>query len=90
MVPPIPNSSMFAFPTMVTPACFSRSTTVASYGGTYDSSMADPQVVRTPSVLMLSLTATVRPASGPSSAPSIVSRVMNALCAIGVRTPAGP
>ncbi len=63
---------MLALPTMVAPASFSRLTTVASYGGTYSESISEPQVVRTPSVEMLSLTATVWPASGPSSSPSIV------------------
>src|SRR5690349_7927269 len=31
---PIANSSMFVFPTITAPACFSLRTTVASYGGT--------------------------------------------------------
>ena len=30
---PIPNSSQFALPTIEAPACFSKATTVASYGG---------------------------------------------------------
>jgi hypothetical protein len=34
VVVPIPNSSMLALPTTVAPASSSRSTTVASYGGT--------------------------------------------------------
>src|SRR6516165_4818868 len=54
---PIANSSQFVLPTMTAPADSSRETTVASYGGTYCSSMRDEAVVRTPRVQMLSFTA---------------------------------
>src|SRR6516165_7791235 len=54
---PIANSSQFVLPTMTAPASSSRETTVASYGGTYCSSMRDEAVVRTPRVQMLSFTA---------------------------------
>src|SRR6185503_8768291 len=47
---PIANSSQFVLPITTAPACASRVTTVASYGGTNDSSMRDEAVVRTPCV----------------------------------------
>ena len=61
---PIANSSMFVLPSMTTPACASRSTTVASYGATKFDSIREPQVVRTPSVQKMSLWTSGRPVSG--------------------------
>src|SRR6187455_1326360 len=45
---PMANSSQFVLPTMIAPACSSRSTTVASYGGWNCSRILDDAVVRTP------------------------------------------
>ena len=61
---PIANSSQLVLPTMTAPAACSRSTTVASYGGTNVSRIRDDAVVRMPRVQMLSLSATGTPASG--------------------------
>src|SRR5205807_10299410 len=61
---PIANSSQLVLATRIAPAASSRDTTVASYGGTYCSSMRDEAVVRTPRVQRLSFTATGTPASG--------------------------
>src|SRR6478672_1448668 len=44
---PIANSSQFVFPTITPPAASSRSTAVASNGGTNDSRIRDEAVVRT-------------------------------------------
>src|SRR5262249_24170647 len=63
---PIANSSQFVLPTTTAPAASSRATTVASYGGTYDSRMRDAAVVFTPRASRLSLSATGTPASGAS------------------------
>src|ERR1051326_2147383 len=63
---PIANSSQFVFPMTTAPASSSRATAVASYGGTYCSSIFDDAVVRTPRVQRLSLSATGTPASGAS------------------------
>src|SRR5678815_1557080 len=52
---PIANSSMFVLPTSTVPAFFSPSTTKASYGATKFSSIRDPQVVRSPAVMITSL-----------------------------------
>src|SRR5205823_12244240 len=63
---PIANSSQLVLPTTMAPARSRRATAVASYGGTYDSSIRDPAVVRTPRVQRLSFSATGTPASGAS------------------------
>ena len=63
---PIANSSQFVLPMTTAPAASRRVTTVASYGGTKDSSMRDEAVVRTPRVQRLSLSATGTPTSGAS------------------------
>src|SRR5437762_6459292 len=63
---PIANSSQLVFTTTIAPAASRRDTTVASYGGTNDSSMCDEAVVRTPRVQRLSLRAIGTPASGAS------------------------
>src|SRR5439155_10866712 len=63
---PMANSSQFVLPTTTAPARSRRATTVASYGGTNDSSIFDPAVVLTPRVHRLSLSATGTPASGAS------------------------
>src|SRR5688572_17310752 len=64
---PIANSSMFALPSMTTPDCDNRSTSVASYGATKLDNMREPQVVNTPSVQKISLCRIGRPASAPAS-----------------------
>src|SRR5688572_32589300 len=43
---PIANSSQFVLPTIIAPACSSRCTTVASYGGRNCSRILDEAVVR--------------------------------------------
>src|SRR5437867_1849375 len=67
---PIANSSRLVLPRTTAPAARSRSTTVASYGGTNASSIFDPHVVRTPRVHRTSLSARGAPSSGPSGAPA--------------------
>ena len=59
------RSSHTALPAMVAPAASRRLTMVASVVGTYPSTVAEPFVIGTPATAVLSLTATVRPASGP-------------------------
>src|SRR6185295_9710995 len=61
---PIANSSRFVFPSSTYPCARSLAITVASYGGTKFPSIRDAQVVRTPSVHILSLTATGIPIMG--------------------------
>ena len=51
---------------MLAPAASSRVITVASYRGTYPSMVREPFIIGSPATAMLSLTATRRPASGPS------------------------
>ena len=65
------RSSQTAFPAMVAPASSSLVTTVASRRGTNPSTARDPFIIGTPATAMLSLTATRRPASGPSGRPVI-------------------
>ena len=65
------RSSQTAMPAMVAPAASSRVTIVASRVGTKPSTVAEPFIIGTPATAVLSLTATVRPARGPSSAPVI-------------------
>src|SRR5215469_10464689 len=48
---PMANSSMLVLPRMIAPACLSRSTMVASYGGCQPSRMRLPQVVGRPLVV---------------------------------------
>src|SRR3954452_7743708 len=57
------------FPLTVPPASNSRLTTVASRLGTKPASVCEPFNIGTPATAVLSLIATVRPASGPSAAP---------------------
>ena len=61
---PMPNSSMFVFPTTIPPAALILATTSASYVGTYPWSVLDAALVVIPAVHRLSLIATGRPASG--------------------------
>ena len=61
------NSSRFVLPIGMAPAANSRSTTVAVYGGRQPSRIFDEQVVGTPSVHRLSLSATGTPARGSFS-----------------------
>src|SRR5213075_2603317 len=67
---PIANSSRFVLPTMTAPAAASRSMAVALYGGSQPSRMREEQVVGTPRVQRLSLSAIGTPASGPGSPPA--------------------
>src|ERR1700733_9152675 len=61
------RSSQTALPAMVDPAASSLLTTVASRAGVKPSSVNEPFIMGTPATAVLSLTATKRPASGPSS-----------------------
>src|SRR3954449_2090036 len=63
------RSSQTALPVIVAPAASSRLTTVASRLGTKPSRVSEPFIIGTPATAVLSLIATVRPASGPWSAP---------------------
>src|SRR5947209_10336924 len=63
---PIANSSQLVLPTTIAPARSRRVTTVASYGGTNDSRIFDPAVVRTPRVQRLYFSAIGTPANGAS------------------------
>jgi hypothetical protein len=72
------RSSQTDLPVTVAPAASSRVTTVASRLGTKPSRVCDPFIIGTPATAVLSLTATVRPASGPSSAPRISVRTYQA------------
>src|SRR6201991_826788 len=63
------RSSQTAFPVIVAPAASIRLTIVASRAGTYPSNVAEPFIIGTPATAVLSLTATVRPASGPPALP---------------------
>jgi hypothetical protein len=71
---------MLFFPSMVAPASSNRVTMVASTAGTYPCITSEPFVSSIPATLTLSLSPTLRPASGPLSAPSIVHLVIQALC----------
>src|SRR5947207_11849836 len=71
---PMANSSRFVLPMTIAPAARRRVTTVASYGGRHPSRMRDAQVVGTPRVHMLSLSATGTPARGPGSPPVATPR----------------
>src|SRR3954454_14934274 len=72
------RSSQTALPVIVAPAASSRLTTVASRLGTKPSRVCEPFIIGTPATAVLSLIATVRPASGPSSAPWISVRTYQA------------
>src|ERR1700722_19541429 len=61
------RSSQTALPAMVAPAASSLLTTVASRAGVKPSSVDEPFIMGTTATVVLSLTATERPASGPSS-----------------------
>src|SRR5215471_8306478 len=60
------RSSHTALPAIVAPAASSLVTTVASRLGTNPSRVREPFIIGTPATSILSLTATRRPASGPS------------------------
>jgi len=68
------RSSHTALPAIVAPASSRRRTMVASVEGTNPSTVAEPLVIGTPATAVLSLIATVRPASGPSP-PSVIEVV---------------
>src|SRR3954451_15069626 len=72
------RSSQTALPVIVAPAPSSRLTTVASREGTKPSRVCEPFIIGTPATAVLSLIATVRPASGPSSAPRTSVRTYQA------------
>src|ERR671927_1485164 len=65
------RSSQTDLPAIVAPAPSRRVTTVASSRGTNPSTVCEPFIIGTPATSTLSLTATVRPANGPSAAPRI-------------------
>ena len=67
---PIANSSQFVLPTSTLPAPDSRIHAVASYGGTYDSRIVDPHVVRMPLVVNTSFSASGMPATPDCGAPA--------------------
>jgi hypothetical protein len=73
------RSSHVDLPAIVAPAASSRRTTVASRLGTKPSIDAEPLTIGTPATAMLSFTATVRPASGPSAVSVIAVRTDHAL-----------
>ena len=58
------RSSQTALPVIVAPAASSRVTIVASRVGTKPFTVRDPFIIGTPATIVLSLIATVRPASG--------------------------
>src|SRR5919205_3281684 len=72
------RSSQTDLPATVAPASSSRVTTVASSDGTNPSRVCEPFIIGTPATAVLSLIATVRPASGPLSAPRISVRTYQA------------
>ena len=76
-----------ALPVMIAPASSSLVTTVASRRGTNPSTVAEPFIIGTPATSMLSLIATVRPASGPS--PVVCSRVVTYHAPSGLSASAG-
>src|SRR3954470_11151850 len=75
------RSSHTALPVIVAPAASNRLTTVASRLGTQPPSAGEPFIIGTPATAVLSLIATVRPASGPSEAPWI--------CVVTYQAPSG-
>ena len=64
---PIANSSQLALPSVTTPCAARRSTTVASNGLTYCSSMCEPAVERKSRVVKMSLCAIGMPVRGAAS-----------------------
>src|SRR2546423_9057541 len=72
------RSSQPALPVIVAPAASSRETIVASRDGTNPSTVREPFIIGTPATIVLSLTATVRPASGPPSASVMSVRTYHA------------
>src|SRR6202041_1843555 len=65
------RSSQTAVPVIVAPAPSSLLTPGASRAGTKPPTVDDPFIIGTPATAVLSLIATVRPASGPSS-PAVI------------------
>ena len=78
LAPEKQRSSQTDLPVTVTPASSRRVTTVASRDGTKPSIRREPLAIGTPATAVLSLTASVRPASGPSGAPSMRQRAYQA------------
>ncbi len=69
---PMANSSMFVLPRTMAPASFRAFAAVAVYVGIKLYNMRELQVVRIPSVHILSLMATGTPASGPLNSPALI------------------
>src|SRR5690606_39303279 len=65
---PMANSSMLVLPSTTTSASRSLRRTVESYGGIQPSSVFEPQVVGTPSVVSTSFSASGTPARGEAGA----------------------
>ena len=66
---PMANSSMLSLPSTTAPAAASRSTTVASKGGTNPSRMREPQVVSSPLVRKMSFSAMGTPSRRERGSP---------------------
>ena len=82
------RSSHTALPMIVAPACSIRVTMVASRRGTYPSMVSEPFISGTPATAVLSLIATVRPASGPVPLPltsQVTYQALNGLSAASGR-----
>ena len=67
---PAPSSGVLVLPTVMAPACRSRSTMRAVSSGTWPSKARLPNVVRMPAVTKRSLWATGRPCRGPTARPA--------------------
>ncbi len=72
------RSSQTAFPVIVAPAASSLLTIVASLVGTNPSTVREPFIMGRPATMVLSLIATVRPASGPPRRSVILVRTYQA------------
>ena len=77
---PKANSCMLAFPIITAPALKRRSTTAAFWFGTCSLKKTDPDVVRTPAVSILSLTAIGIPCSSPNHLPSSIALSASSAC----------
>ena len=68
-----PNSLVVVFPTMTAPALRTRSTAGASSAATLSAADFDPNVHRTPSIAIRSLTEIGSPCSRPGGSPSMIA-----------------
>ena len=68
-VPTMPNSGTLVLPITTAPAAFTRSTTAESLSGIRSLNTSDPDVVRTPPVICVSLMGIGRPCNAPSLSP---------------------